>query len=273
MTHRTYVPRPPLSNFVDFFWLYEGYDPPHAKERVVPTGTMDLIVSLRDDKLTVYDRQDHHRFRSFGGCLISGAHSEFVVIDTASQASTMGVHFKPGGASPFLGVPASELRDEHVSLDALWGAKAAEVRDRLVEAETPETGFRVLEQFLVARAARPLTRHPAVAFALKEFESVPHTRTVKSVSEQVSLSQRQFIQVFREEVGLTPKLFCRIRRFQQVVRLIGRAQRIEWADLALGCGYFDQTHFIRDFRAFSGITPTSFLTHRSEHLNHVPLRD
>ncbi len=140
MIYRTYIPRPPLSNFVDFFWLCEGYDPPHAKERVIPTGTMELIVNLRDDTLTVYERKDHHRFRSFGGCLISGAHSEFVVIDTASQASTMGVHFKPGGASPFLGLPASELRDGHVSLDALWGAKAAEVRDRLVEAETPETG-------------------------------------------------------------------------------------------------------------------------------------
>ncbi len=274
MIQRTYIPRPPLSNFVDFFWFYEGHDPPHAKERVIPTGTMDLIVNLRDDTLTVYDRQEHHRFRSFGGSLISGVHSEFIVIDTASQASTMGVHFKPGGAYPFLGVPASELRDGHVSLDALWGARAAEeVRDRLLEAETPEAGFRVLERFLVARAARPLTHHPAVAFALKEFENVPRTRTVKSVSEQVGLSQRRFIQVFSEEVGLTPKLFCRIRRFQEVVRLIGGRQSVEWTDVALGCGYFDQTHFIRDFRALSGTTPTSFLAHRGEHPNHVPLRD
>lgn len=273
MIYRTYNPQLPLSNFVDFFWFYEGHDPPHAKERVIPTGTMALIVNLRDDTLTVYDRQEHHRFRSFGGSLISGAHSEFVVIDTVSQVSTMGVHFKPGGASPFLGLPASELRNGHVSLDELWGAKAAELRDRLVEAETPEAGFRVLEQFLVARAARPLTHHPAVALALKEFECLPRTRTVKEVSEQVGLSQRRFIQVFSEEVGLTPKLFCRIRRFQQVVRRIGKAQRVEWADLALGCGYFDQTHFIRDFRAFSGITPTSFLAHRGQHPNHVPLGD
>lgn len=214
MLYRTHIPRPPLSDFVELFWLYEGYDPPQVMERVIPTGTMQLIFNLREDELRVYDRQDHNRFQSFGGCLISGAHSEFVVIDTASQASTMGVHFKPGGAHPFLGLPASELRDADVPLDALWGTKAIELRDRLLEAETPEAGFGILEQALLAQLARPLTHHPAVALALNEYQSMPRTRTVKEVSEQTGLSQRRFIQLFREEVGLTPKLFRRIWRFQ-----------------------------------------------------------
>jgi hypothetical protein len=89
MAYWTYIPPPPLSDFVDMFWSYEGYDPPHSTERVVPTGTMQLIVNLREDELRVYDRQDHRRFQSLGGSLISGTHSRFVVIDTASQASTL----------------------------------------------------------------------------------------------------------------------------------------------------------------------------------------
>lgn len=273
MIYRTYIPRPPLSEFVELFWFYEGYDPPHARERVIPTGTMQLIFNLREDELRVYDRRDHHRFQSFGGALISGAHTEFVVIDAANQASTVGVHFRPGGAYPFLGSSASELRDADVPLDALWGAKALELRDRLVEAETPEAVFCVLEQALLAQVARPLTHHPAVAFALEELQGMPRTRSVREVSEQTGLSQRRFIQLFREEVGLTPKLFRRIRRFQEVVRLIDKQQRVEWGEVAQGCGYFDQAHFIHDFRAFSGITPTSYLAYRSEHLNHVPLVD
>lgn len=273
MLYRTHIPRPPLSDFVELFWLYEGYDPPQVMERVIPTGTMQLIFNLREDELRVYDRQDHNRFQSFGGCLISGAHSEFVVIDTASQASTMGVHFKPGGAHPFLGLPASELRDADVPLDALWGTKAIELRDRLLEAETPEAGFGILEQALLAQLARPLTHHPAVALALNEYQSMPRTRTVKEVSEQTGLSQRRFIQLFREEVGLTPKLFRRIWRFQEVIRLIGSGGRVGWADVALSCGYFDQAHFIHDFRAFTGITPTTYLAQRGEHLNHIPISD
>lgn len=271
MAYRTYIPRPPLSDFVDLFWSHEGYNPPPAQERVVPTGTMQLIVNLREGGLRVYDRQDHRRFQSLGGSMISGAHSRFVVIDTASQASTVGVHFKAGGAHPFLGVSAGELRDADAPLDALWGTKAAELRDRLLEAATPESRFQVLERALLAQVARPLEHHPAVAFALEEFQSAPRTKAVKEVSERTGLSQRRFIQLFSEEVGLTPKLFCRIRRFQEVIRLIGSGPRTEWAEVALRCGYFDQAHFVHDFRAFSGTTPTNYLARRGEHPNHVSL--
>jgi len=271
MAYRTYIPRPPLSDFVDMFWSYEGYDPPHARERVVPTGTMQLIVNLREVELRVYDRHDHHRFQSLGSSLVSGAHSQFVVIDTASQAYTVGVLFKAGGAHLFLGESAGGLRDADVPLDALWGAKATELRGRLLEAQTPEARFRVLERALLAQVARPLTHHPAVAFALREFQSAPRIKSVKEASERTGLSQRRFIQLFREEVGLTPKLFCRIRRFQEVIRLIGSGRRVEWAEVALRCGYFDQAHFVHDFRAFSGTTPTDYVDHRGEHPNHVSL--
>lgn len=273
MTYRTHVPSPPLSDFVDLFWSYEGHGPPRAKERCLPTGTMELVVDLREDELRVYDGRDHEQFRSFRTALICGAHSVPFVIDTASQASIMGVHFKPGGAFPFFKLPAEELRNAHLSLETLWGAKAVELRDRLLEAETPEARFRVLERALLARAFRSLTRHPAVAFALKKFGDVPHSRTVSDVSDRTGLSRRRFIRVFSEEVGLTPKRFCRVRRFQEALRLIEGEQRLDWGEIALGCGYFDQAHFIRDFRAFSGLAPTAYLARRTGHLNHVPLRD
>jgi AraC-like DNA-binding protein len=269
--YHTYIPQPPLSTFVDVFWLYDDYIPLHAKEHRLPDGSMELVINLREDTIRVYDRQHHDQFQSFRGCLISGAHSEFCVIDTASQASIMGVHFKPGGAFPFLTLPAGELHNTHVSLDTLWGAIADDLREQLLEATTPEARFRILEHFLLEQAARPLVRHPAVSFALSAFQNMPHVWTVADVTEQIGLSPKRFIQVFSEEVGLTPKLFCRIQRFQEVLHMIERRQRVEWADIALTCGYFDQAHFIHDFRAFSGLSPGIYLTYRGEHRNHVPL--
>lgn len=271
MIYRTYIPRPPLSDFVKLFWFYEGYDPPHEMERILPTGTTELIINLRDDTLKVYDPCDTERFRSFGRSVICGAHSDFFVIDTACQAATMGVHFGPGGAFPFLTLPAGELRDTHVSLETLWGAAATDLRDLLLEAETLEKRFDILEQTLLDQATRPLTLHPAVVFALKEFQRIPHTRAISEVTDQIGLSQRRFIQAFRDEVGLTPKLFCRIRRFQEVLRRIEVGDQVEWANVAHSCGYFDQAHFIHDFRAFSGLNPTAYNARRGEHLNHVPL--
>jgi AraC-like DNA-binding protein len=270
----TRIPPPPLSDFVALFWLlHEGYAGPHAKERILPQGTAQLVINLQEDSIRVYDREDTGRVERCRGAAITGPCSEHFVIDTAEQRSCMGIAFQPGGAFPFFKMPASELRNANVPLDALWGARAVELRDRLLEAPTPEARFDLLEQALLAATARDLQRHPAVRFALREFLTVPHARTIAEVTGQLGLSPRRFIQIFSAEVGLTPKLFCRVRRFQEVLRLVHQGRRIDWTEIALSCGYFDQAHFIRDFRAFSGLNPSAYLAHPREHPNHVPILD
>jgi AraC-like DNA-binding protein len=184
----------------------------------------------------------------------------------------MGAAFRRGGGFPFFRLPAGELHNAQVSLDVLWGAKAAELRERLLEAQTPDARFQILEQALFEQAAR-FTRHPAVALALTEFGKVPQPRKIGDVTDQIGLSPRRFIQVFNDEVGLTPKLFCRVRRFQEVLRVIRQKPVIDWAGVASDCGYFDQAHFIHDFRAFSGINPTTYAAHKGEFTNHVAILD
>lgn len=273
MLARHYIPQPPLSNFVALLWLYEGYSQPHDKERLLPDGSMELVVNLKDDQARVYDRRDPSKFQSTSGALLVGVQSEYFVIDTAEQQSVIGVHFKPGGAFPFFKVPAGEFHNQHLSLDLLWGNDAGELRDRLLEASAPELKFQILEESLLAHARKPLSRHPAVDFAIQEFGDLHQTPSIAQLTEQIGLSSRRFIDVFNDQVGLTPKLYCRVRRFQNVLRRIGKRGNVDWTDLALSCGYFDQAHFIHDFRAFSGLSPTAYAAHRTEHLNHVPILD
>jgi len=266
-----YIPRPPLSDFIGLFWFYEGYRQPHKKERLLPNGSMELVFNLREDQTRMYERQSTEKVRTFRGSLLVGVHSEFFVIDTSQQESVLGVHFKPGGAFPFLGMPASEIRNTHLSLETLWGAQAGELRERLLEAATPQVMFRILEDVFLKRLRR-LERHPAVTFALREFQA-PQKRTIAEVTGQIGLSAKRFIQIFDSQVGLTPKLFCRVRRFQKVLRLVRSGLPADWAGVAADCGYFDQAHFIHDFRAFSGLTPSAYLAQSTEHLNHVPIID
>ncbi|WP_396234446.1 DUF6597 domain-containing transcriptional factor [Caldifermentibacillus hisashii] len=258
---RMYHPQPPLSAYINLFWLYEGYHPPHEMECVLPDGSMELVINLEEDLIMVYDQKNHDQFKSFRGSLLSGPHSNFVVIDTSAQASTIGVHFKPGGAFPFLNLPANELRNEHVSLDTLWGTKAVEIREQLLEAETPVAKFKILEQYLIELMVQSKTNHPAVVFALKKFLASPHQLKIADVTEQISLSSRRFIQVFKEDVGLTPIQFHRIQRFQNVLRLIEGGEQVDWTDVALFCGYYDQPHFIHEFQSFSGFAqqPTTYI--------------
>ena len=118
-----------------------------------------------------------------------------------------------------------------------------------------------------------MQHHPAVAFALREFMRVPLMRTVTDVSATVGLSQRRFIQLFSQQVGLTPKVFCRVRRFQRAIRTAHQERQVNWSELALDCGYFDQAHFIHDFQAFSGLTPSAWDAQRIDSVTHVPVRD
>jgi AraC-like DNA-binding protein len=263
----TCVPPPPLSDFIELIWLSEGYVQPHARERLLPQGTVELVFNLGEEPSQVY-RGEEGRPESFRGPLVSGPQAGFFAIDTARPASVLGVHFRPGGAFPFFRPPVGELQDTHVALDALWGRAAAELEERVREAPTPRAKFCAVEEVLLARASRPLERHPAVELALRRFRS---GWRVGPVREQVGLSERRFVEMFRAEVGLTPKLFCRVQRFQQAVRRLAAGGPLEWAALALDCGYYDQAHLIRDFRTFSGLSPTAYLARRTAHLNHVPL--
>jgi AraC-like DNA-binding protein len=271
MTALLYRPGPPLDAFVALLWHYEDGPPvAHEKERLLPDGSMELVISLRTERVRIYDRDDAERYRTFGPSVVCGAHSSYFVIDTEGQEAVLGAHFKPGGAVPFIGLPADELRDAHVSLDDLWGSRAVELRDRLLEAPSPRARLRILEAALLERAAGRLARHPAVAYALGELAGSPHTARIAEVASAAGLSPRGFIGAFSREVGLTPKLFCRVLRFQEVIRR-AHAGPVAWVDVAAACGYFDQAHFIRDFKAFAGVSPSAYLAHRTDHVNHVPL--
>ncbi|MGN6184507.1 MAG: AraC family transcriptional regulator [Thermoanaerobaculia bacterium] len=245
------VPSPPLDAFVELLWGYDGYVVPHAQERLLPTGTIELVIPLGDPHP-----------------VLAGPHSRSFVIDTAEQFSIIGVHFRPGGAFAFLPMPVGELHNLEVRLEDVWGKCATKrLRDDLLAATTFDARFAILESALL-RHAQTFERNRAVAYAI---EALTRDASVTRAMEPIGFSQRHFIDLFRDETGYTPKVFARVQRFQRLLGGVHTATNVDWSDAALACGYFDQSHCIRDFRAFSGLTPSEYFARRSEHLNHVPL--
>jgi transcriptional regulator GlxA family with amidase domain len=184
------------------------------------------------------------------------------LLDTSTPFSVIAVHFRPGGGFPFFGVPSTELHNRSVALDLVWGGYGASVRDRLWEANTAESRFRILEDALLSKTRDGFERHPAVRYALDVFDRSSGTRTVDALVQGIGMSSRRFLELFRREVGLSPKRFCRIRRFNEVLARIERLTTVDWLDVALSCGYFDQAHFNHDFRAFAGLSPSHYLRDR-----------
>ena len=271
------TPSAPLSQLIQCFWYWEGTPLTHAKERLMPTGEASVIFNLREEPIRIYDWSNLDRFETFGQAVLAGARSEPFVIDTLQQERVFGIQFRAGGSFPFFRPPSSEVENRNLSLDCVWNAAASTMRERLLEAESVSAMFAVAEDVLTQQLVRPLELHPAVALAARRFSTNPHTATVGAVLDDIGLSHRRFSQLFYDQTGLTPKVFCRVRRFQRVLHHIHTARTVEWTQIALDCGYYDQAHFIHDFQSFSGFTPTGYTENffrydsDNEHVNHVPL--
>lgn len=250
--------RKPLSAYVDYLWVAEGYVQPHGRELVLPTASLTLVIDLDVEKADAI--------------LICGARSQPLVLGTAKPLRLMAAVFKPGGGFPFAGCPAGELQNLQVPLSAFWPSETADLRERLLEAPTNRERFRVLERFLMQRLRASRRHHPAVNYAIRQFQSGGAASSVASVRDQVGTSAERFIEMFRKDVGLPPKLFARLARFGRVLQRIDAAADVDWADLAVSTGYFDQPHFIGDFRQFAGVTPAAYLRHRTAR-NHVRIAD
>jgi AraC-like DNA-binding protein len=230
-----------------------------------------MIVNLRDDAIRVYDAEDASRYTSHGLAVVSGPRTRCFVIDTSQEERVFGIQFRPGGAFPFFKPPVSEFKNTDVTLECLWKGAAGELRERLLAASSVASMFALAEQYLVARLVREPRLHPAVEFARQRFSGAPHIATVSSVLDSIGVCHHRFTQLFNEQVGLSPKAFCRVRRFQRVLHSVHRLRDADWVQVALDCGYYDQPHFIHDFRAFSGLTPAQYMARATDHLNHVPM--
>ncbi|MFI6868946.1 DUF6597 domain-containing transcriptional factor [Nocardia sp. NPDC050406] len=254
MRYTTRPPDQPLAPYVDYLW-YLRDTPTHSTERIVPTGTLELVVNLHEDAVRVHDSRTG-QWRRYSGAVVSGAHQRYFVADTRAHAAMVGVHFKPGGALPFLGIPPGELADQHVDLELLWGRAAVDLRDRLCLATTTAARFAELNRALRSRLPLSAPGHRALPFALEQLAR-PEV-TVGQVAASVELSHRRFIQVFTAEVGMPPKRLSRILRFQRVSEL-ARAGTPDWRQVAVACGYFDQSHLINEVGELTGATPVEMV--------------
>jgi AraC-like DNA-binding protein len=263
-------PPPPLDAFVETIWLCRNEPRSRVLERVLPSAASQLIVNLAEDATRLYqDTASVLACQVFSGTVLSGIGTRYQIIDTDEQAHVAGVVFHPGGTLAFVGAPASELSNADVEAENLWGRGVANrIRERLLAATNPTEALREMEVCLL-EIWRERVCHPAVAFALDTFRASPTVSRVQDITDAISLSPKRFIEKFEAQVGLTPKRYCRLLRFQQAVAKAHRATPLDWAELALDCGYFDQAHFIHEFREFSGITPSVYAARTTDFHNHV----
>jgi AraC-like DNA-binding protein len=272
-------PRPALRPFIQTLWAHESHGGAGgARERVLPTGTMHLVFRITDTPLLLLEGP-RQTVRSVGCAVIGGARSTFYERDVSQATRSVGAQLLPGAGALLLGVPAGALAEGHTNLEDLWGRGAAEARARIAAADSLECQLDTFEEILCARLPKVRALHPAVAEALERLRLVPD---VGAAVERSGYSHRHFIRLFRDAVGLSPKIFTRVARFQRALALArqdlsparpGETNRTaaSWAEIALAAGYSDQPHLYRDFHDFAGISPGRHEKLAGASPNHVPL--
>ena len=221
-----------LVNWVECGWSIEN-DSPVTGYPVLPDGCIDFVYIRSQGLRAIGAMTAQQRFHFSEG------------------ASVAGVRFRPGMAGPFLGVSPAELTDGSVPLEDLWPPQARELTRRLDDATSPPEMMRILLGDLRMPFGAPNPVQQAIGAIVAAHGNVD----LDGVAAQANLSSRQFRRRCLSESGLTPKLLCRILRFQHACRFASKDPRPNWASIALEAEYFDQAHLIRDFQDFTGLTP------------------
>lgn len=253
------LPIAALRPYVALLWcslpsLPSTADAAVAHETMLPSGAMHLVFRLGDAPLWIAEVHANQPTRLQGG-FVGGARSRFYVRASATLASSVGAVFQPGAARALLGAPASHLAGRHTALPALWGGAAGDLHAQLELASSAAERIELLEAALLARLTRVRMAqglHPGIGAALGV---LPNVNRVRDAVQASGMSHRHFILRFREALGLDPKAYLRVLRFQRALQAMARG--LPLVEVALESGYCDQAHMAREFSAMAGIAPSA----------------
>jgi AraC-like DNA-binding protein len=271
MVYIRHIPSPPLQPYIDYFYYLDGAMP-YPREKILPTGWLDLEINF-GGAIGVYDANGT---QSIATCVESwwvGIWSTYGTVEWPPYIQLFGIHFKPGGAYPFLKFPLSELHNQIVSADAIWGTSAAELRERLYATATIQARLALLEELLLARLCEEPYGLNAVWYAVREIGAHHGVLSIQALSERIGISQNHLLNQLKRMVGISPKALARLYRLKHVLQSIDPTQSVDWALIAGQANYYDQSHFSNDFKIFTGHSPTEYLRLRRHSYAANPKRD
>ncbi|MGI5323208.1 DUF6597 domain-containing transcriptional factor [Actinomadura nitritigenes] len=255
------VPAPPLDRFIDDIYCLTGV-PRHRRMNVPPMPSAHLFVNL-GEPARLWDSDPSVPSALFGDGWFMGVWTRRFLFEYPARVRLVGVHFKPWGLSPFVDVPATELRNRWVPVDAVWQRSIDRIRDRVGGIPSASEAIRVVEEELRSRLAEApprglgLVRHTGLRLA-GSYGAVP----VGALADGAGVSGNHLAAQFKSHVGVTPKRVARIYRFARLILSVDALRPVDWSDLAHTAGYFDRAHFTREFKDFTGHTPTEYLALR-----------
>ena len=253
------APDAPLRAYVREYVGWFDRSSVRVRRREVPSGGVPLIINF--DSIVQERKADSDEWHAYG-TFTAGLHDAFTLVESSGPGHGIQVNFTPIGARLFYDRPLVDLTNRTVELDEVLGSAASLLVARLRDAGSWEARFDILDAEIRSRIGHARQPPAAVGWAWQHLIKTGGGARIADLVRATGWSERHFVTQFRENVGLTPKAFARVLRFSRAVRLMTNGRAGNLADVAQLCGYYDQAHFTRDFRAFAGVAPSALLESR-----------
>ena len=262
MEYVSRVPAPPLDRFIDDIYCLTGI-PSHRRMTVPPMPSAHLFINL-GGPARLWHSDPSVPPAVFTDGWFMGLWTRRYVFEYPAPVRLVGVHFKPWGISPFVDMPATELRDRWVPADVIWRRSSFDrIRDQVGDVASATEALRVVEMELRSRLAETTSRGLDVVLHTGQYlETSQGAVSVGALTDAVGVSGTHLATQFKSHVGVTPKRVARIYRFAQLILSVDAQGPVDWLKVAHTAGYFDQAHLSKEFKEFTGHTPTQYLALR-----------
>jgi AraC-like DNA-binding protein len=256
MNYQVYTPSPELQPFVKCFWtLEDGASDTPQRQRVVPDGCMEMIFHYGDlYKQYFEDGSSVIQPR----CFIFGQITSFIEIEPTGVSGIVSARFLPDGVSPFLDIRVSDLEDKAVSLEELFGEKGKLLEEKVLMATGNTERIRLIEEFLLFLLGNPNTIDTLTKACVDEIVQSQGQIGVIELADKMNVHRRSIERKFTSAIGMSPKQLSRVVRLQATLKMLQQQNFTSLTSLAYENGYYDQAHFIKDFKEFTGMSPKLF---------------
>ena len=256
MSYKTYTASSDLEAFVKCYWTLElPKEFPPEKQRILPDGCMEMIFEYGDEY------KQYRRDGSFfiqPKCMVFGQITEPLEIEATGETGIFAVRFHPEGFIPFATIPIVEMENRPVPLAELFASDADQLETAILSAQTIEERIEIVERFLMERLVSAESIDRIAKASSKLLLELNGQLSVNELSDQLNVNRRQLERKFTSAIGLSPKQLSKIIRLQATLKMIANNQFTSLTEIAYEGNYYDQAHFIKDFKEFTGVSPKQF---------------
>lgn len=272
MKYEVYTPSPALSKQVRKYWSLDNTfnEGPHERERIFPDGCIELIFNCSDEFKKFDNEVDFHIQPP---CFIHGQLKTYFELQALGKISVFSARLNPAGLQPFINFDVDSFTGNLLTMSQVWGKDGEQLEKEMLACNDHHERIVVLEKFLLSKRQALKIDNAPVEYCVDAMEKSIGAISIDKLADELEIGKRQLERKFTAAVGISPKLLARVIRFQNILQLIENKEFKSFTTIAYEGGFYDQAHFIKDFKDFTGLNPKQYFSENLEMVKHFSFTD